>query len=135
MHVLAFAASLRATENGRGGVDAEGFPMTSARVAAFPAQITIPLVLAVYAPAGTDLIPSRYIVARSAEGEVIGSLECTWRWPDVQGSPVKFWVSTQHLPIVVRAPGIYGIGLYEHPDSTVTDHVFPLPVVDAGVRA
>jgi hypothetical protein len=134
MHVLAFAPSLRAIENGRGGVNAEGFPMTSARVTAFPAQITIPLVLAVYSQAGIDYEPRRFIVARSAEGEVLGNVECTWRWPDVPGSPVKFWVFVQHLPMVVKGPGVYGIGLYEHPDDTVTEHVFPLPVVDASIR-
>lgn len=134
MHVLAFAPSLRATENGRGGVNAEGFPMTSAQVTAFPAQITIPLVLAVYSHSGTDYDPRRFIVARSSEGEVLGSVECSWHWPDVPGSPVKFWVFAKHLPIVVPGPGVFGIGLYDHPDETATDHVFPLPVIDASGR-
>jgi hypothetical protein len=134
MHVLAFAPSLRATGNGRGGIDAEGFPMTSARVMSFPAEITIPLVLAFYTQAGTDYEPRRFVVARSAAGDVLGSVECTWSWPDVPGSPVKFWVFVQHLPMTVRAPGVYGIGLYDHPDDTFTDHVFPLPVVDADIR-
>ena len=131
MHVLAFAPSLRATLNGRGGVDAEGFPMTSAHVAAFPGKITIPLVLAVYSHSGVDYEPRQFIIARSAEGEVLGSLEATWFWPDIPGSPVKFWVFAPYLEMLVPAPGVYGVGLYDQPDATVTDHVFPLPVIAA----
>jgi hypothetical protein len=131
MHVLAFAASLRATANGRGGVNTEGFPMTSAHVAAFPGKITIPLVLAVYSHAGTDYEPRHFIVARSAEGDVLGTLEVSWRWPDIPGSPVKFWVMAPHLEMLVPAPGVYGVGLYDDADATDTDHVFPLPVLAA----
>jgi hypothetical protein len=102
--------------------------MTSARVTSFPAHFTVPLVLAVYTREGTDYDPRRYIVARSPTGERLGSIECSWHWPDLPGSPVKFWVSTPHLPLVVPSAGIYSIGLYDSLDETHTDHVCPLPV-------
>jgi hypothetical protein len=38
---------------------------------------------------------------------------------------------TRNLPMVVQTPGIYTIGLYDRPDGTETDHLFPLPVVKA----
>lgn len=29
----------------------------------------------------------------------------------------------------VQAAGVYSIGLYDSPDATETDHLFPLPVL------
>jgi hypothetical protein len=129
MKVVAFAAALKAVVDDRGGVTADGFPMTSAQVTSFPAHITIPLILAVYTQGGTDYDPRRYIVATSSDGERLGSLECSWHWPDNPGSPVKFWVSAPQLPIRVTAPGVCSIGLYDSLDATETDHLFPLPLV------
>jgi hypothetical protein len=37
--------------------------------------------------------------------------------------------------IWVGFAGVDGIGLYDHPDATVTDHVFPLPVVNSSGRS
>ena len=82
MRVVAFAPLLRAVLEDTGGVRADGFPMTSAQVTSFPAQINVPLVLAVYTQRGTDHDPRRYIVARSPAGVRVGILECTWQWPD-----------------------------------------------------
>ena len=129
MHVVAFAPSTRAVVQDAGGVRLDGFPMTSAHVDSFPKQITIPLVLAVYTQGGSDYDPRRYIVARSPEGIRVGALECTWHWPDNPGVPVKFRVFAYHLPMMVDSAGVYTVGLYDEPDATETDHLFPLPVV------
>jgi hypothetical protein len=128
MEVLAFAASVKAVVDDRGGVSAEGFPMTSLQVTSFPANVTIPLVLALYTQGGTDYDLRRYIVATSPRGERLGTLECSWHWADNPGAPVKFWVSAPQLPVVLQAAGVCSIGLYESPDATETDHRFPLPV-------
>lgn len=131
MHVVAFAPSLRAVLDEAGGVTADGFPLTSCTVASFPAQIAIPVVLAVYTQGGTEYDPRRYIVVTSPERERISTLECAWHWPDKPGVPVKFWVMTRNLPMVVQTAGIYTVGLYDSPDGTETDHLFPLPVAKA----
>jgi hypothetical protein len=132
MHVVAFAPTTRAVvEEDAGGVRLDGFPMTSAYVDSFPRQITVPLVLAVYTQGGSDYDPRRYIVARSPDGEQLSALECTWHWPDNPGAPVKFWVLTRYLPLVVHSAGVYNVGLFDSPDATETDHLFPLPVFKA----
>jgi hypothetical protein len=128
MHVVAFAPALKALLDEGGGVTAEGFPMTSLHVTSFPAQVTLPLVLAVYTQGGTDYNPRRYIVARSPDGQRVSTLECAWHWPDNPGAPVKFWVLNRHLSMTVQSTGVYTIGLYDRPDETETDHLFPLPV-------
>lgn len=129
MHVVAFAPSLKAVLDEAGGVHADGFPMTSCHVSSFPAQITIPVVLAVYTQGGTDYDPQRFIVAKSSDGETVGVLECSWHWPDNPGAPVKFRVFAHHLPLEVKSAGVYTIGLYDSRDAAETDHRFPLPVV------
>jgi hypothetical protein len=129
MHVVAFAPSTRLFLQDAGGVTADGFPMTTAYVDDFPMGVTVPLVLAVYTQGGSDYDPVRYIVARSPEGERLNVLECTWHWPDNPGVPVKFQVLTRYLPLVVHSAGIYTIGLYDDPDATESDHLFPLPVI------
>ncbi len=128
MHVVAFAPSTKAVAHETGGVALDGFPLTSAYVDTFPKQITIPLVLAVYTQGGSEYDPRRYIVARSPEGEYVGSLECAWHWPDNPGTPIKFRVFAYHLPVVVHHAGVYNIGLFDSLDATETDHLFPLPV-------
>ena len=130
MHVVAFAPARRLDLLDVGGVRAE-FPMTGFRVDNFPEKITLPMVLAVYTEKGIDYDPRRYIVARSPSGERLTALECTWHWPDVPGQPVKFWVSTHYLPLLATSSGVYTIGLYDRPDATETDHLFPLPVAKA----
>ena len=129
MHVVAFAAAREAVLEEAGGVSADGFPMTSCYVESLPAQITVPLVLAVYAPGGTDYDPRRYIIAKSPEGERVGLLEFTWQWPDNPGVPVKFRVFAHHLPITVGSAGVYTVGLYDHPDADEAEFEFPLPVL------
>ena len=57
MRVVAFAPSLSAVEEDAGGVNIKGFPMTSCYVNSFPAQITVPMVVAVTALGGTDYDP------------------------------------------------------------------------------
>ena len=54
MRVVAFAPSLSAVEEDAGGVNIKGFPMTGCYVNSFPAQITVPMVVAVTALGGTD---------------------------------------------------------------------------------
>jgi len=105
--------------------------MTSCHVGSFPARITIPLVLAVYSPGGTDYDPERFIVARSPRGEIVGLLQCRWHWPDNPGAPVKFRVFAHQLPVQVPSAGVYTIGIYESRDATETAHHFPLPVFKA----
>lgn len=67
MRVVAFAPALSANEEEAGGVAVKGFPMTSCYVNNFPAQITVPIVVAVTALGGTDYDPVKVIVATSPE--------------------------------------------------------------------
>lgn len=129
MRVVAFAPALSAVDEDAGGVTAKGFPMTSCFVDNFPAQITVPMVVAVCALGGADYDPVKYIVATSPDGERVGSLEFGWHWQDNPPTPVKFRVFTQYLPIRVEAPGVYSIGLYDELHATDTDNLFPLPVL------
>lgn len=129
MRVVTFAPSLSAEEDAAGGVNLTGFPMTSCYVDTFPAQITVPMVVAFCALGGADYDPVRYIVATSPEGERVGSLEFRWHWHDNPPTPVKFRVFTQYLPMRVEAAGVYTIGLYENLLDTESEHLYPLPVI------
>lgn len=129
MRVVTFAPSLSAEEDAAGGVNLTGFPMTSCYVDTFPAQITVPMVVAFCALGGADYDPVRYIVATSPEGERVGSLEFRWHWHDNPPTPVKFRVFTQYLPMRVEAAGVYTIGLYENLHDTESEHLYPLPVI------
>jgi hypothetical protein len=129
MRVVAFAPSLSAVEEDAGGVNIKGFPMTSCYVDSFPAQITVPMVIAVCALGGEDYHPVKYIVAHSPDGERVGSLEFSWHWNDNPPTPVKFRVFTQYLPVRIEAAGVYTIGLYDSLDGADSDVLFPLPVL------
>jgi len=115
MQVMTFAPSLKAVLEQEGGVTTTGFPMTSAHVTSFPAQITVPLVLAVYTKGGTDYDPRLYVVAKSAKGERLAAFECAWHWPDNPGVPVKFRVFVHHLSMTVAVRGrIYRRPVRQH---------------------
>ena len=129
MRVVAFAPALSATEEAAGGVAVKGFPMTSCYVNNFPAQITVPIVVAVTALGGTDYDPVKVIVATSPGGERVGSLEFSWHWKDNPPTPVKFRVFTQYLPMRVEEAGVYTLGLYDTLEDTESEHLFPLPVL------
>ena len=129
MRVVAFAPSLSAVEEDAGGVNIKGFPMTSCYVNSFPAQITVPMVVAVTALGGTDYDPVKFIVATSPDGERVGSLEFNWHWHDNPPTPVKFRVFTQYLPMRAETAGVYTIGLYDSLEDTESDVLFPLPVL------
>ena len=129
MRVVAFAPALSATEEDAGGVAVKGFPMTSCYVNNFPAQITVPIVVAVTALGGTDYDPVKVIVATSPEGDRVGSLEFSWHWNDNPPTPVKFRVFTQYLPMRVEEAGVYTLGLYNSLEETESEHLFPLPVL------
>ena len=129
MRVVAFAPSLSAVEEDAGGVNIKGFPMTSCYVDNFPAQITVPMVIAVCALGGADYDPVRVIVATAPDGERVGSLEFGWHWHDNPPTPVKFRVFTQYLPIRAESGGVYTIGLYDNIDDAETDILFPMPVL------
>ena len=129
MHVVAFAPALRAVLDEAGGVRTEGFPMTSCQVSRFPAELTIPVVLALYTQGGIDPHPQRFIVVRSPNGETVGGLECSWHWPDKPGTPVKFRVFAHQVPIKVESAGLYTFGLYDSREALTTDHRFPLPIL------
>lgn len=128
MQVAAFAPSLNVVINDGGGVDVRGFPMTSAHVDSFPAQITFSIVLAVYTQGGTDYDPERFIIARSQRGETVGELQCRWHWPDNPGSPVKFRIFAHQLSLQLPSAGLYTIGFYERRDQMETPYLFPMPV-------
>lgn len=129
MRVVAFAPALSANEEEAGGVAVKGFPMTSCYVNNFPAQITVPIVVAVTALGGTDYDPVKVIVATSPGGERVGSLEFGWHWNDNPPTPVKFRVFTQYLPMRVTEAGVYTLGLYDSLEDTDSEHLFPLPVL------
>ncbi|MEI6254443.1 MAG: hypothetical protein WCP30_16730 [Mycobacteriaceae bacterium] len=129
MRVVVFAPALSATEEEAGGVTVKGFPMTSCFVNNFPAQITVPIVVAMTALGGTDYDPAKVIVATSPSGDRVGSLEFGWHWPDNPPTPVKFRVFTQYLPIRVDEAGVYTLGLYDSLDDTETDCLFPFPIL------
>ncbi len=129
MRVVAFAPSLSAVEETVGGIAVKGFPMTSCYVNNFPAQITVPMVVAVTALGGTDYDPTKFIVATAPSGERVGSLEFSWHWDDNPPTPVKFRVFTQYLPMRADEPGVYTLGLYDSLDEAESDHLFPLPVL------
>lgn len=129
MRVVAFAPALSATEEAAGGVAIKGFPMTSCYVNNFPAQITVPLVVAMTALGGTEYDPVKFIVATAPNGERVGSLEFGWHWDDNPPTPVKFRVFTQYLPMRVTEAGVYTLGLYDSLDDSASEYLFPLPVL------
>ncbi len=102
--------------------------MTRAYVDSFPADITVPVVLAVATASGNEYNPVRYIVASSPQGERLATMQFNWYWDDVADIPVKFRVFVQHVPLRVDTPGTYTLGLYDDPDGTTDDLCF-LPVV------
>ncbi|MDT5291444.1 MAG: hypothetical protein QOF88_6333 [Mycobacterium sp.] len=129
MHVIAFAPSLKAVLEDAGEVTTDGFPMTSAHVTSFPAQIAVPLVLAVYtqgAPTTTRAStssPNHHVVNDSPPSNAPGTGRTTrlarqgprLRPPPGDGGAIR--------------AGVYTVGLYDSPDATENDHSFPLPVV------
>lgn len=128
MQIDVFAASRSAVLMEAGGVNAEGFPMTSCYVDTFPTQITIPLVLAVHTSGGGDYDMRRFIIATSPQGERVGLLEFGWGWPDEPGQPVKFRVFAQQLLMGVYSAGVHQIALYEDPNGE-PEAAFPLPIL------
>lgn len=128
MQIDVFAASRSAVLMEAGGVNAEGFPMTSCYVDTFPTQITIPLVLAVHTSGGADYDMRRFIIATSPQGERVGLLEFGWGWPDEPGQPVKFRVFAQQLLMGVYSAGVHQIALYEDPNGE-PEAAFPLPIL------
>lgn len=129
MRVVVFAPALSAVDEEAGGVTVKGFPMTSCYVNNVPAQITVPIVVAMTALGGTDYDPVKVIVATSPSGERVGSLEFGWHWPDNPPTPVKFRVFTQYLPIRVEEAGVYTLGLYDNLTDTETEYLFPFPIL------
>lgn len=130
MRVLAFAPSLSVASLDAGGVTAEGFPMKRCYVDKFPNQITVPVVVAVCSPGGTNYDSRKVIVATSPTGERVGTLEFSWDWPDDPPLAVKFRVFAQQLRMTVTTAGIYAVGLYDSLHRKETDYMFPLPVLE-----
>lgn len=54
--------------------------MKSCYADGFPANITIPVVVAFCSPDGTNYDPRKVIVATSPDGERVGTLEFAWEW-------------------------------------------------------
>ena len=128
MYVASLAPAVKAVQLETGGVNVEGFPMTSYQVNVLPAQITLPVVVSVYAPGGSEYHPRLYLTTSSPRGNRIGGIEFDWHWPDNPGSSVKFRVFVQHLTFTADQVGVYTIGLYDDPDTAQALQVFPLPV-------
>jgi len=128
MRVVTFAPSLTAEEQEGGGLTLKGFPMTSAFVDVFPAEVTIPIVLVVAALCGEDYDPVKYIVATSPQGDRLATMEFSWHWDDVPGGMVKFRVFAQYLPVVINNDGVYTLAVCDDPESGEADQTFPLPV-------
>ncbi|MCW1957237.1 MAG: hypothetical protein KIH64_001555 [Mycobacterium sp.] len=129
MRVVAFAPALIATEDEGGGVSAGGFPMTSCYVNAFPAEITISVVIAVCGLRGEEYDPVRYLIANGPDGERSSAMRFNWHWDDNPETPVKFRVFVQQLPIWVGSEGTYSLGLYTHLEGTQPEQTFPLQVL------
>jgi hypothetical protein len=134
MQILAFAATRRAVLEDAGGVTAEGFPMTSCYVESFPAQLNLPIVLSVYAPAGDNFVMRRYLGVTSPAGDRVGFLELSWEWPDLPNAPVKYRVLAPVLPMFVDRPGSYSIGLYADAAGSEPEFSFPLSVLAAAAN-
>ena len=128
MRVLTFAPALTITEDQDGGLSARGFPMTSGYVEVLPADITVPVVVAVCALGGDEYSPVLYIGADSPSGERISTMEFGWDWEDSSEIPIKFRVFAQYLPITVETEGVYTLGLYNSLEDTDAEAVFPLPM-------
>lgn len=102
--------------------------MTSAHVDVFPRQITLPLVVAVYASGAPNTTPS------STSSPSLPR-ENGWARSKSAGSgrirrgAAQALVTTRPFPFQVTGPGTYSIGLYETPDAADTDVLFPLTVL------
>lgn len=128
MYVATLAPAVKAVQLDTGGVNAEGFPLTSYNVNVLPAQITLPVVISLYSPGGSDYHPHLYLIASSPRGNRIAGVQFDWHWPDNPGSSVKYRVFVQHLTMTAETAGVYTIGLYDDPDSAQALQVYPLPV-------
>lgn len=130
MRIVAFAPALIASEDEGGGVSAAGFPMTNCYVDAFPAEITISVVIAVVGLSGDEdeYDPVRYLIVKGPDGERASAMQFAWHWDDDPESPVKFRVFLQELPISVGSEGTYSLGLYTHLEGTQPEQTFPLQV-------
>ena len=128
MRVVAFAPALSASEEETGGVALTGFPMTSCYVDELPAQLTIPIVVAVYGTGGSDYDPELLLTATGPDGQRAGAMQFAWHWDDNPPAAVKYRVFAQYLPIRVEATGLYTLGLQETKDAGEPTHAFPLPI-------
>ena len=128
MRVVTFAPSLTVSEDEDGGVSGRGFPMTVGFVDQLPADITIPVIVAVCALCGDEYDTSLFIGVTSPEGERVSTMQFNWHWEDNPEGPVKYRVFAQQLPVPVVSPGIYTLGLYESLEATETEYIYPLPL-------
>ena len=128
MRVLAFAPSLMAEEAIDGGINMRGFPMTSAFVDTTPVEITVSVVIAVATLSGIENNPALYLGVTSPQGRRLVTMQMAWQWDDVPDVLVKFRSFLQYLPIQVDTEGVYTLGLYDDPDTTETEHTFPLAI-------
>jgi len=129
VHVVAFAPAFSVTEDVNGGLSARGFPMTRAFVDLFPVEITVPVIVAVWADGGLEYNETKYIAADSAGGGRLATMQFSWHWDDNPIAPVKFRAFVQHLPLRIESEGTLTIGLYDSLDQAASEHVFHLPVL------
>ena len=129
MRVVAFAPAFSVTEEANGGLSVRGFPMTRAFVDIFPVEITISVVLAVWADAGSEHDLTKFIAVSSAEGRRLATMQFSWHWDDNAEVPVKYRAFVQNLPLRIESEGMLTIGLYDSAEATGSEHEFHLPVL------
>jgi len=128
VRVVTFAPAFSATEEASGGLSARGFPLTRAFVDVFPVELTVPVILAVWADEGSDYDVTKYIAVTTADGRRLATMQFSWHWDDNPAAPVKFRAFVQHLPLRIESESLLTVGLYDSAEATTSEHVFHLPV-------
>ncbi len=131
MRVVAFGPALTAVDAADGGVDANGFPMTSCFVEELPSEITLPVVIAVAALAGGEYAPVCHLMASSPSGEQIATMRFGWQWDDDPDLPVKYRAFVQYLPVRIETPGVYTLSLGDTAEADQAPYTYPLAVFEA----
>jgi len=129
VRVVAFAPAFSAVEEENGGLSVRGFPMTRAFVDIFPVEITVPVIIALWADGGAEYDVTKYIAVKSGEGRRLATMQFSWHWDDNAEVPVKYRAFVQNLPLRIDSEGTLTIGLYDSAEATDSEHVFHLPVL------
>lgn len=117
MDIAALLVAGSATLNGA-AIDATRIPTTNYEIDQIPMWLTVPIVLAVHAPAGGDYDPQIYVVCKDADGEKRGTVRSMWDWPDEDGKSSKYRCFAPQLSFAIESEGEYTIGVYYDADGT-----------------